>query len=193
MIWAIILAAGESKRMGKQKLLLPFGKKTIVETVIDNVIQSRVEKALVVLGANRDEIENKIRELPIKIVFNPNFSTGMLSSIKKGFQEAPETVQAVLIMLGDQPSISAVTINKVIDTYEKTKKGIILPIYKNERGHPILIDMKYRKEVENLNPEIGLRELVYRQSEDILEVDVEASAIINDIDDMKDYEREIKK
>lgn len=193
MIWAIILAAGESKRMGKQKLLLPFGEKTIVETVIDNVNRSRVEKALVVLGANRDEIENKIRDLPVKIVFNPNFSTGMLSSVKKGFQEAPETVQAVLIMLGDQPTISAFTINKVIDTYEKTKKGIILPIYENERGHPILIDMKYRKEVENLNPEIGLRELVYRQSEDILEVEVEASGIINDIDDMKDYEREIKK
>lgn len=192
MIWAMILAAGESKRMGKLKLLLPFGEKTIIETIIDKIFHSEVEKVLVVLGSNGEKIEEKIKNLPLKIVYNPDFRSGMLSSVQKGFRTLPEDTEAVLVVLGDQPSISSATIDKIINAYKKTGKGIVLPVYNNERGHPVLIDTKYQDEVQNLSPDIGLRGTVYNHPEDILEVEVDTPGVLQDIDDMEDYKKELK-
>jgi len=193
MITAIVLAAGESKRMGRPKMLLSYGKKTIIETVIDNVIQSKVDKVLVVLGSDRKKIERKIKDYPdIEIAFNPDYSKGMLSSVQTGFQSLARGTQGVMVLLGDQPSISTAVINNIIDAFKTRKKGIILPVYKKDRGHPVLIDIKYRREVEKLSPEVGLRGLVYGHPEDVLEVAVEDPEILQDIDDMKDYKRELK-
>jgi len=193
MIWAVVLAAGESKRMGEAKLLLPFGEKTIIETVIDNVIQSKVEKILVVLGSDRETIEQKIKNYSLKIAFNPDFRSGMLSSVHAGFRALPENAQAALVVLGDQPSISTSVIDELIDAYRRTRKRIVLPVYKSERGHPVLIDMKYRNEVENLSPDIGLRGTVYNHPEDILEVEVKSQSVLRDIDYIEDYKKELKK
>lgn len=192
MIWAMILAAGESKRMGKPKLLLPYGEKTIIETIVKTVVSSNVENTLIILGSDREKIEEKIKNSPVKIVYNRDFRSGMLSSVQCGFKAVPEETRAVLVVLGDQPKISADVINKLIDAYKSTGKGIVLPVYKKERGHPVLIDMKYRSEVENLSPEVGLRGTVYNHPEDILEVDVETSSIFQDIDYEADYKRELE-
>lgn len=192
MIWAMILAAGESKRMGKPKLLLHFRGKTIIETILGQVIQSRVEKILVVLGSNREKIERKIKNLPLKITVNPDFREGMLSSVQLGFQALPKNARAVLVILGDQPAISSAIIDEVIDAYKRTGKGIVLPVYKKERGHPVIIDMKYRGEVGKLSPDVGLRGVVYSHPEDILEVEVDTPSILKDIDDMEDYKEELK-
>jgi len=192
MIWAIILAAGESKRMGEPKMLLPFGGKTIIEAVAECVVSSEVESSLVVLGAERERIEEKIRDYGIKSVFNPDFQSGMLSSVKCGFKAVPEGTRAVLIVLGDQPRISSDIINQLIEAYKRTGKGIVLPVFEGERGHPVIIDVKYREEVENLSPEIGLRGTVYSHPEDILEIEVDTPSILKDIDDETDYKRELK-
>jgi molybdenum cofactor cytidylyltransferase len=192
MVWAIILAAGESKRMGKPKLLLPFGEKTIIETIVATVVSSKAEKALVILGSDQEKIEEKIKNYPVKVVYNRGFRSGMLSSVQCGFKALHEETRAVLVVLGDQPKISTTVINKLIDAYKSSGKGIVLPVYKKERGHPVLIDMKYREEVENLSPEVGLRGTVYNHPEDILEVEVETPSIFQDIDYKSDYERELK-
>ena len=190
MIWAIVLAAGESKRMGKPKLLLPFGERTIIESVIENVVHSEVHKTVVVLGSNREEMEKKIGRLPVKIVVNPRYRKGMHSSVQFGFRAIPEDAEAAMVVLGDQPSLSSFTINIIVDAYNRTDSGIVLPIHKGKRGHPVLIDMKYRGEIDNLNPDIGLRELLHRHTRDILEVEVANSGILRDIDEWEDYERE---
>jgi molybdenum cofactor cytidylyltransferase len=192
MIWAMILAAGESKRMGKPKLLLPYGEKTIIETIVETIVSSNVENTLVILGSDREKIEEKIKNSPVKIVYNRDFRSGMLSSVQCGFKALPQETRAVLVVLGDQPKISADVINKLIDTYKSTGKGIVLPVYKKERGHPVLIDVKYGEEVENLSPEVGLRGTVYNHPEDILEVEVETPSIFQDIDDESDYKRELE-
>ena len=192
MIAAIILAAGESKRMGKPKLILPFGEKTIVETAISHVRQSKVKEILVVLGSDSEKIEEKIKDLPLKITVNPEYRKGMLSSVHWGFNKLSKDIQAVLIVLGDQPGISAVVIDEVNDAYKRTNKGIVIPVYKKERGHPVLLDIKYRSEVENLDPNIGLRQLVYNHPQDTLEVEVENPSILQDIDNPNDYQKELK-
>jgi len=192
MIWAMILAAGESKRMGKPKLLLPYGEKTIIETIVETIVSSNVENTLVILGSDREKIEEKIKNSPVEIVYNRDFRSGMLSSVQCGLKTLPEETRAVLVVLGDQPKISADVINKLIDAYKSTGKGIVLPAYKKERGHPVLIDLKYGEEVESLSPEVGLRGTVYNHPEDILEVEVETPSIFQDIDDESDYKKELE-
>jgi len=192
MIYAMILAAGESKRMGKPKLILPFGETTILGAVINNVLSSKADKILVVLGSDAEKIRKKIENLSLEITTNPGYQKGMLSSVQWGFKNLSDNAKAALVCLGDQPGISTVVINKVIDVYKRTRKGIVIPVYKKNRGHPVLIDIKYRKDVKNLNPDIGLRELVYNHPEDTVEVKVEAPSILHDIDDPDDYRKELK-
>jgi molybdenum cofactor cytidylyltransferase len=190
LIGAIILAAGESKRMGKPKLLLPFGDKTIVETVVTNVIQSKADEALVVLGANHEKIEEKIKDFPVTITVNPYYKKGMLSSVQWGFNAIPENIRGVLICLGDQPSIPSSVMDKVIGAFKSSRKGIVVPAFKKNRGHPVLIDVKYRKEIEDLSPDVGLRGIVYNHPGDTMEVEVEIPAILRDIDNPEDYKEE---
>ena len=178
--------------MGQPKLLLPFGEKTIIETVVEKVVSSKVNNTLVVLGSEREKVEKKIKAFPIQVAFNPDFQSGMLSSVLRGLKALPDETRAVVVVLGDQPSVSKVTIDRIVDEYQKTGKGIILPVYKNERGHPVLIDMKYREEVEALDPDVGLRGAVYSHPEDILEVDVDTPSILQDIDDEADYKKELE-
>ena len=192
MIWAMILAAGESRRMGQPKLLLPFGEKTIIETVVEKVVSSKVDNTLVVLGSEREKVEQKIKAFPVETAFNADYPSGMLSSVLCGLRTLPEETQAVVVVLGDQPSVSKEVIDKIVDAYQKTGKGIVLPVYKKERGHPVIIDLKYKNEVENLSPDIGLRGTVYSHPDDILEVEVDTAGILQDIDVEADYKRELK-
>lgn len=192
MIGAMILAAGESKRMGEPKLLLPFGKKTIIETVVDTVVQSEADVVLVVLGSDAKKIEEKIKDQPLRTTVNPHFQKGMLSSVQWGFKELSDRVQGVLVCLGDQPSISTLVIDSVVRAYRKTGKGIVVPSYNKNRGHPVLIDIKYLEEIQNLSRDVGLRGVVYNHPEDTYEVEVDSPAVLRDIDNPADYHRELK-
>lgn len=192
MIWAIILAAGESKRMGQSKLLLPLGEKTIIETIIENVVSSNVHGTVVVLGSGWRRIRRRIHKYPVKMTINPHFKKGMLSSVQWGFQVLPEETKAALVFLGDQPLISKDTINLILEAFRGQRKGIVIPVCKKGRGHPVLIDTKYRKEIHNLDPKIGLRQLIYSHPEDILEVEVgPCPGILSDIDNWQDYEKQL--
>jgi molybdenum cofactor cytidylyltransferase len=192
MIYTMVLAAGESKRMGTPKLLLPFGEKTMIELLLEEVLRSKSDKTMVVLGAEKEKIERIISRLPVTTVVNTRYEEGMLSSIQAGFEALPDEVEAVLVCLGDQPLIPFSVMNKLIDAYKNTKKGIILPIYKKSRGHPILIDMKYKTEIRHVSPNIGLRALVHNHPQDVMEVEVDAPQILKDIDKPEDYMRELK-
>ena len=191
MIWTIILAAGESRRMTQPKLLLPFGEQTIIETVLDNSVSSKANYTLLIIGGFREQIAQKTKRFPAITVYNPDYKRGMLSSVQLGFRSLPEGTQAAVVVLGDQPSISHQVIDTIIDAYTRTTKGIVLPTYNKERGHPILIDMMYSRKIAALSPKRGLRELVYSHPDDVHEVPVTASSVLRDIDNMQDYKREL--
>jgi molybdenum cofactor cytidylyltransferase len=191
-IWAIILAAGESKRMGTPKMLLPFGGMTIIEKVIENVVSSGAGNTMVVLGSSADEILERISGLPVKHCCNENYREGMLSSVKCGFNNLPERFDAVIVLPGDYPCIGAGVINILIESFSGSKKKIVIPLFKGKRGHPILISYELREEVLRLSPEKGLRELQDRFPDDVLEVDVDDQAVLKDIDTMDDYMNELK-
>ena len=193
MIYAILLAAGESKRMGTLKQILPFGKSTVIETIIDSLLESDIEKVRVVLGYRSEEISGVIGNRKVDIVINNNYKNGMLSSIKCGISSLPENAEAFLLCLVDQPTIAPSDINKLIKAYRKSGKGIIIPAYNGKRGHPIIFDRKYIDDIINLKEDgDGLREVVWKNSHDVLEIEVENEAVIKDMDNRNEYEEIIK-
>lgn len=191
-IGAIVLAAGASTRMKKQKMLLPFGDETIIERVIKNIkplIDSNIQ---VVLGSHYEEICKKISNLQVDICKNENYREGMLSSVICGFNSLPGNMKVVLIFLGDQPQIPSDVIRKVISAWEESEKGIVIPTFDGRRGHPILIETRYRNEIENLDRNEGLRQLMRLFEEDVYEVECGRNEILRDIDTPDDYQFEIK-
>ena len=192
-VWAIILAAGASTRMRKQKMLLPFYDKTIIETVIENTADALGENIMVVLGSHKEEIIAQIGNLPVNYCVNNNFMEGMLSSVICGFEALPENVSAVVILLGDQPQIPACVTKRVIKAWQQNNKGIVIPTFEGKRGHPCLIETKYKYEIKMLDPEKGLRMLSQKFEEDVLEIECNLSEILRDIDTPEEYKMEISK
>jgi molybdenum cofactor cytidylyltransferase len=191
-IWGIVLAAGESKRMKTQKLLLPFAGKTMIEKVVENIAESSIDKILVVVGSHSDEIIEATAHLRVKHCYNENFQQGMLSSVKCGIKALPQVYDAVMIFLGDQPQIPINVVNLVIETYRRSDKGIVIPTYRKKRGHPLLIDRKYREEIEQLDEQEGLRALSLKYAVDVLEIETNIPEILRDIDTREDYANTIK-
>ncbi|MBE3109679.1 MAG: nucleotidyltransferase family protein [Acidobacteria bacterium] len=188
MIWAVILAAGESRRMGTQKLLLPFGETTVVGAVVGTALASRVDRVLVVLGADKDDVREELEPLGIDFAVNDNFAEGMLSSVQAGLRALPADAEAAVVMLGDQPFLPARVVDAVVEAFRRSGKGIAIPAFLGRRGHPVLVDMKYRDTVLALDPADGLRRLMHAHPDDIIEAEVEDANILRDMDVPEDYE-----
>ena len=192
-ISAIILAAGESKRMGSPKMLLPFGNRTIIETVLDNVIAAGIEDVIVVLGADMRKIRTVIGRRQVRHCYNDNYKTGMLSSVKCGFAFLSAGCDAALVIPGDQPEITPQEIRKVMDACHKSGKGLVMPVYNKKRGHPLLVADRYFEEVKNMSDEGGLRRLSVIHPDDVYEVPTGDPGVLHDIDTREDYLKAINK
>lgn len=179
---AIILAAGESRRMGQLKQLLPLGDSTILERTIDKILGSTVNEVIVVLGHQAAEVRQKIAGRPIKIVVNPDYPKGMASSIAAGLKFVDSQAEAVMLVLGDQPYVDSLTINRLIDAFASHNKGIAIPTYQGQRGHPLIFSRKYDEPLARLSGDIGGREIISQHPEDVLEVAVNCPGVVTDID-----------
>lgn len=192
-IWAIILAGGESKRMGFPKMLLTFDGVTMIEKVMENVKMSDICDAIVVLGSESEKIKGLVEKASFRPCYNEKFQEGMLSSVKCGFRNLPGNVDAAMVFQGDQPFISAAVVNSVINAYYSSGKGIVIPVYNNKRGHPLLVDRRYMDDIEGISPVNGLRELARIFAADVLEVQSDEPGILRDFDTYDDYMEEINK
>jgi molybdenum cofactor cytidylyltransferase len=189
VIWAVILAAGGSRRMGTQKMLLPFGDGTIVERVVRAALDASLQGIVVVLGADEARVREKLAPYPVTFAVNADWRRGMLSSVQTGFEALPEKATAVVVMLGDQPFVKAETVDELVAHHRENRKGIVLPVHGSRRGHPVLIDKKYGAEIVALGPEGTLREVVHAHAADVLEVEIDDPDILRDIDTPEDYGR----
>lgn len=190
-ICAIILAAGASTRMKTQKMLLPFKGKTIVETVVDNALNT-TEKVVVVLGSHKEQVAEKLAGRNISVAENENYLQGMLSSVICGFNALPAEAEAALLFLGDQPHIPYEAAELVVSEWRNSEKGIVIPTFNGKRGHPVLIETRFKNEIEKLDIGKGLRQLMEIRKNDILEVDCQYPGILRDIDTPEEYNEEIK-
>lgn len=192
-IWAIVLAAGESRRMGSPKMLLPYNDVTVIEQVINNLLDADIDRIVVVLGANREEIMEVTCSYDVFHCYNEDYMGGMLSSVKCGFYSLPQGCTGALIMPGDQPMTGPGEINRVIRAFMESDKGLVMAAHNGKRGHPLIVDMKYADEVLNLPEDEGLRALAAKHPEDVMESDTDDSSVLRDIDTQEDYMNEISK
>ena len=191
MICAVVLAAGLSRRMGAQKLLLPFGGKTVISHIVDQLLTSTVDEVHVVVGHQAERISAELSDRAVSIVENPNYKSGMLSSVRCGLQNLPEDCRAVMVVLGDQPSITTELIDKMLQSFATTEKSILVPLHKHKRGHPILFSSHYSDEIMMQYDDVGLRGLLHSHSDDVFELDVTTSSVLFDMDYPEDYQREL--
>lgn len=194
MVIALLLAAGEAKRMGKNKLLLPFQGKPILIHTLENLLASQVDEIIVVTGHEGPRVEKELAPFleesqgRIKLIRNEAYQKGMSTSIKVGAKAAKGRADAVLIMLGDQPFIGPGLIDEIIDAF-KTKKGkICLPRYQGRPGHPVLFHRDYFPEMAGLSGDVGARGIVESHPEDVVPVEVGRPEILVDIDEKSQYE-----
>lgn len=193
MISAILLAAGKSRRMGRPKLLMPFGQSTIVEQAIDNLLGSVVDEVIVVLGHGAEEAIKTLVTKPVKLMTNPDYEQGMSTSIIAGLTLVDSQVQAVMLALGDQPLINSQTINKLVKEFYNHDKGIAIPTCQGRRGHPIIFAIKYKEKLLELRGDMGGRQIIKDHPDDILEVAVSCEGIFIDIDTVDNYHLEKKR
>ncbi len=189
MISAIILAAGESKRMGLNKFLLPWGKKRMIEQTLEIYMDTPLSEIILVLGYQAEQILAAISPTPIKTVINSAYKEGMSSSLRCGLLAVDQRTEGLLIALGDQPGIERQVVTELISAFQRVypRQNIFVPTYHGRRGHPVILSKKFFGEIQELAGDIGGREILQRNEQEIFEVPVETEAILWDVDTIADY------
>lgn len=193
MITGIVLAAGESKRMGRTKQLLSFGSSTILEHVVDSLLRSKIEELVLVLGHESGRIKARFEGAPVKVALNPDYKQGMSTSIICGIRAASVESQACLIALGDQPLIRSEVVNSLVSAYNERGKGIVVPVYEGMAGHPVIFDLKYRDQLLSLTGDNGGKTVVNAFPDDVYQVNVDTASVIYDIDRWEDYQQQLER
>jgi molybdenum cofactor cytidylyltransferase len=187
VIGAVVLAAGLSQRMGRPKMILPWGDTTVIGRVV-SVLLTEVDEVVVVTGGAKNEVEVALEKLPVRTVFNPDFANGeMLLSLKVGLASFPDDIEATLIALGDQPQIEESVVQQVISGYKQTKSSVVVPSYQMRRGHPWLLAHPLWDTVFDLQPPNTLRDFLRNHAAQINYIEVENPSIIQDLDTPDDY------
>jgi molybdenum cofactor cytidylyltransferase len=191
-VGALVLGAGMSRRMGELKLLLPWTHgKTIIEHIIEQLLLARVDHITVVTGHMADEVRKRVEPLGVEVVFNPVYATGeMLSSVKAGLNTMPAHMAAAMVVLGDQPRIQPRIVGQVMAAYAEGAGEIIAPSYQMRRGHPILIDRRYWREILNLPDHAAPRDVINAHPERTAYVNVDTDSVLRDVDTPDDYRDE---
>jgi molybdenum cofactor cytidylyltransferase len=198
MIVAIILSAGESSRMGRPKALLPIDGVRFIEKIVTALQSTRVGKILVVLGHNAEEMRQKIDDLPVTLVTNPDYKKGQLSSLVTAIDSiqagtgGPE-VDAILVHLVDHPYINPSLVNLMIDRFYETGKLIVVPRYRQRRGHPVIFSRALFAELKSAPLDEGAKGVVHAHRGDILEIDTEDAGVTIDIDTPEEYQQLVER
>jgi molybdenum cofactor cytidylyltransferase len=183
---AILLAAGRSERMGTFKPLLPFGETTVIRTCIQNLRGAGVEDIVVVLGHRADELRRTITDLHLRFAINVDSTSEMSASIACGLKELIPETQAALIALTDQPSVPPDVIRSIVK--EWTVEGrMIIPEFQGQGGHPVLVDLRFRQELLNLDSGRGLKSFFDVHKEQVFRLPVNSPFIARDMDTWDDY------
>jgi CTP:molybdopterin cytidylyltransferase MocA len=185
---AIILAAGRSQRMGAFKPLLPFGATTVIETCIENIRAAGVDTVVVVIGqgARAEALRDHLQSARVTIAVNPDPESEMSASIACGVRALPESTKAVVINPVDHAAVPATVVGILIDEWKKGAR-LVKPTWNERGGHPVLIDIKFRHELLNLDPALGLKAFFSVHKNQVARVRVNSNYIARDMDTWDDY------
>lgn len=182
----ILLAAGQSRRMGAFKPLLRFGESTVVESCINYLVEGGVDSIVVVVGHRAEDIRNQLSSQHLTYAVNPDPTSEMNESIAAGVAMVPQSSRAVIIALVDYPAIPSSVVSTLITEWSKGYT-LVKPTWEGRGGHPVLVDLSFRAELLNLDPGKGLKGLFDHHQTGIRRVEVPSPYIARDIDTWDDY------
>ena len=189
-LFGIVLAAGQSRRMGYPKPLLVIEGSSFAERVVA-AMRGAVEEIVVVVGAHKDLVGPAFARLDgVRVVDNPHHQRGQLSSLKAGLQALPGDARAAMVHLADQPLVSPQTFVAVAAAYRAGKTPIVIARYAGKRGHPVVFDRSLFAELHNGAEELGARAVVSARPERVAYVDVDDPAVVIDLDTPEDLARQ---
>ncbi len=194
MVTAILLAAGESKRMGDtDKRFLLYKGKPLVNHVMLNLWNSQQSQLIIVMQDNDNNLLNGKDNEQIKVIVNPDYQQGMTTSIQKGVAAASDEMTGYMICLADQPLISTEDYNRIIEAFENTylsnKKCIIVPFFDQKKGNPVIFSAHYREAILAHKNMEGCREIIQANKEHIVKLEMPTNHILKDVDTPEDYRR----
>ena len=187
MISAILLAAGQSKRMnGENKLLKKIQDIPLIKHSVRNILASSIDELIIVLGYQKEIIEKLIdKNEKIKFVFNENFANGMSSSIKTGVNQLSEKTEAFFICLGDMPMVNHDIYNQLIKS--KDNKEIIIPTYKGQQGNPVLFNKSMKEKIMSITGDIGAKKILELNKDKILNLEIDDQSITKGFDTQDNF------
>ncbi len=188
MIAAIVLAAGTSTRMGRQKLTLPMADgRPLVRVAVEQVLAAGVDDTVVVLGGDAEAVALALAPLPVRTVVNPSYAEGQSTSLRAGLDALRPGTDAALVALGDQPLPDPDVIRRLVAAFRTSGRPIAAPVYRDGRGNPVLFAAALFGELRAVTGDRGGREVIARDPGRVVEVPVD-TPMPADIDTPEDYE-----
>lgn len=188
MISAIVLAAGESRRMGRLKPLIKINNKTFLQHITDELRIAGISDIVVVVGFEADRIKQESGLSQIQFAVNKNYENGQFSSLQTGIRHLDKKCEAVLVCLGDQPQIRADWITRLVQVFGETRAPIVSPKFRVKRGHPILFSADLFDEILAMHPTQAAFDLKRAHKEEIVDVPIDDEGLIVDADTPDDLE-----
>ena len=194
MIAAVVLAAGESSRMGRPKALLPIDSQTFIEKIVAALRRSQAARVIVVLGHDAEAMRARIERLPVEILINPNYKAGQLSSLQAAVRrlQTDEACDGMLVHLVDHPYIDPVLVDELIRRFYESKKLIVVPCCEGRRGHPVIFSRRLFAELLDAPLDQGAKTVVHAHRDETLEVETDQEGITVDIDTPELYRQHVK-
>ncbi|MCB1379709.1 MAG: molybdopterin-binding/glycosyltransferase family 2 protein [Alphaproteobacteria bacterium] len=180
---ALVLAAGQSSRMGSNKLLADVGGQALIRAVASRALASPVDKVIVVTGRDADHIGKALDGLDIEAVHNPDFAHGLSTSLRRGLEALPVDTDAVIVCLGDMPLVDAGTIGRLVAAFNPAEhRSICVPVHLGERGNPVLWGRQHFAALSGLSGDRGARQLIDQYADEVVEVSMPDRGVLTDID-----------
>lgn len=187
MISAVLLAAGISKRFGKEdKLLSKYKKKSLLIYALENLKKSKVSEIIIVTGKNHKELSYKIKKNSrIRLIYNKNYSKGMSSSLLAGMRKINKNSKGFLICLADMPKIKSATYNKIIQFFKKNPNLPLIPFFKSQSGNPVCFPMSFKAKLRSLKGDRGAKKIL--QKNKFNKINIKSKSILIDFDKKSDF------
>lgn len=188
MICAIVLAAGESRRMGQLKQLIKIQGKTFLQHITDQILNAGINKIFIVTGFAAEKIKEESGVTSAQFVINKNYSNGQFSSLQTGVYNLPKDCSGVVVCLADQPHIKSEWIIKMLDVFNRTNAPIVTPKFNVKRGHPIILNDSLFNEILEMSPTQTAHDLKTNHYEKIVDVLIDDEGLIVDADTLQDLQ-----